>query len=572
MINSPIDEIKNRINIVDLIKDYVKLEKSGSNYRAICPFHSEKTPSFFVNQARQIWHCFGSCNEGGDIFKFIMKIEGFEFADALRILAAKAGVELKKQDPIIKSKRQRIYEICEWSARFFQLQMQTKNGSMVKEYLSKRGINESSIEEWRIGYAPEGWSSLFFFLNEKGYSGKEIVSAGLAIEKNDFSGYFDRFRKRIIFPIFDFNLQPVGFGGRIFNSKNEKEAKYMNTPNTILYDKSKILYGLHRARTPIRKEDNCILVEGYTDVITSCQSGIDNVVAASGTALTRDQLSLIKRYTDNITTAFDMDDAGGSATSKSIDLALSMGFDVRVALMNDGLDPADMILNNPESWKESIKKSISIMDFYFKKAFSKIDSSIPENKKKIGFILVPEIAKIPNNIEKDYWVQKLADKLEVKEESIRKEIDKISPETKDREDVVIENNNKKDRKTLLEERLLMFIAKKPSLIDSIEEVNDIFKKDIKLIESLKLGEKDATSEDKERIGTLLMKAEIECDDLDIDCEFSQCLSDWRFITLKNKLMEISEKIRKAEKENNSIELEKLLKEFSFISQKLNSKI
>ncbi len=573
MLNSPIDEIKNRLDVADVVREYVKLEKAGINYRALCPFHSEKTPSFFVNPSRQRWHCFGSCSEGGDIFKFIMKIEGVEFADALRILAAKAGVELKRQDPKIRTERQKTYEICEWAARFFEKQTEGRTGKSALEYLSKRGIGDVEVKEWRIGYAPDSWDDLISFLSDKGYSGEDVASAGLAGKKEGSSKYYNRFRGRIMFPIFDINYQPVGFGGRIFDTGGEerKEAKYLNTPNTVLYDKSRALYGLNRAKMEIRKKDSCVLMEGYTDVIMSHKTGINNAVSASGTALTRDQLSIIKRYTENLVTAFDMDDAGGSATQKGIDLALSMGFNVRVVLMPSNLDPADMILKDPKSWEKVVKEAVSVMDFFFQRAFSGKDPSIPENKKKIAANLLPEIARISNDIERHSWIQKLARDLRVSEDAVITEMKKIkrfSPEKAAMERKIV----RKSRKEMLEERFLMLVAGKPSLLKNVseEEEKSFSEENRKIISFLKSGDKEVPAEIKEKIECLAMKMEIEEEGIKVDEESLQCLCELRSLDLKAKLKEISDKIREAEAKKDFKVTEELTKEFNSISRSLCS--
>jgi len=305
MFSSPIEEIKSKLDIAEVIGSYIKLTKAGINYKALCPFHGEKTPSLFVSPSRQIWHCFG-CSEGHSIFDFVMKIEGIEFGDALRILAQKAGVELKPLKPELRTKRQRFYEICELAVKFYQKQLEKSlKGKEAKKYLLKRGINEESIEKWRLGWAPEAWQGLSDFLSSQGYSKQEIEKTGLAI-KSEKGSYFDRFRSRIMFPVFDLNSQVIGFGGRVL--KKEKEvSKYMNTPNSLLYDKSRILYGLDRSKVGIRKNDSCMLVEGYIDVILAHQANMENVVATSGTALTPFHLTILKRYSKNLSLAFDMD-------------------------------------------------------------------------------------------------------------------------------------------------------------------------------------------------------------------------------------------------------------------------
>jgi DNA primase len=576
MINSPIEEIKSRLDIVDVVKDYIKIEKAGINYRALCPFHSEKTPSFFISPSRQMWHCFGGCGKGGDIFKFVMEIEGVEFSDALRILAARAGVELKRQDPKEKTERQRIYEIAEWATRFFEKQLEDPSAKEVLKYLLSRGIKEESIKEWRIGYSCDSWSNLIDFLSDKGYSPKEIEKAGLAVKKENSSGYYDRFRDRIIFPIFDLSSQPVGFGGRIFDPKNEKnnQAKYLNTSNTLIYDKSRILYGLDKARSDIRKKECCVLVEGYTDAIMSYQAGITNVVATSGTALTQYQLKTLKRYCDNLITAFDMDIAGESATKRGIDLAQSEDFNIKLALMPKDSDPADLIKKDSESWEKIINEAVPIISFYFQSAFSKFDSNIPENKKKIARIVLPVIKRLESDIEKDFWIQKLSEKLEVKESAVIDDLEKIELEeikTEDKKEKIL---NKKNRNDLLEERLLISIIKKDKNINLLEQEDISFLSDDsqKIINYLRSDKKEKIDENlKEKIDYLGIRSDIDLEKIDCDKELKSCLLEINIINIKKKLSEISNEIKKAEQEKDSVKVEKLKKEFNLHCQQLVGK-
>jgi DNA primase len=569
MNNSPIEEIKNRLDILEVVKEYVKLQKSGINYRGLCPFHSEKTPSFFVSSSRQTWHCFGSCSEGGDIFKFIMKIEGIEFGDALRVLAAKAGVQLKRQDPRIKSERQKSYEICEWATRFFEKCLEVEPGKKIEEYLLGRGIKKESIKEWRLGYSLDKWDALLDFLSNKGYSNQEIEKAGLAVKKEETNRYYDRFRGRIMFPIFDFSNQPIGFGGRIFGS--DKEAKYLNTPNTIIYDKSKVLYGLNRARTSIRKKESCVLVEGYTDVIMSCQAGVENVVSTSGTALTSYQLEVLKRYSDNLITAFDMDIAGDSATQRGVDMAQERDFNVKVALMPDDLDPADLIAQNPEKWKKSVDQAVSIVSFYLETALKKFNPDVPENKKKIAQIILPVIKKISSDIEQDFWIQELAKKLKVKETSVIEDLKKIKDESAQfggQEENIIPST-KKSRKDLLEERLLMLVIENSKKLDfsnyqnlsflspeACDMINVVFEKN------------EASPEIKARIDYLSMKNDFSGDSLEMEREIGDCLLEIRIMGIKARLNEISRKMKEAEEKNEKEKKEELEKEFNIYCQKL----
>lgn len=560
--NSPVEEIKNRLDIVEVIGSYIKLQKAGANFRALCPFHSEKKPSFFVSPSRQIWHCFGGCAEGGDIFKFVMKIEGVEFGDALRILAQKAGVELKPMTPELRTERQRLYEICELAARFFERQLEAGSaGKEAKKYLLKRGISADSILIWRLGYSPDAWQGLTDFLVGKGYQKEGVEKAGLAV-KNEQGSFYDRFRGRIIFPIFDLNSQVVGFGGRVFKEKDKAEiAKYVNTPNTLLYDKSRILYGLDKAKVEIRKADSCILVEGYTDVIMAHQAGNQNVVATSGTALTPYQLKVIKRYSENLILGFDMDIAGDSATKRGIDLAQSLGFNIKVTRLPEGKDAAEIISKNPKDWHQALENPKSILEFYFQSAFSGRDPKTPEGKKEISKILLPVIKRIPNRIERSFWIQKLAGQLQVKEENVEEELKKVKIEQEiyglEPEEII--NLPQKSRRELLEERLLTLALKFPQSLNSLEE------KDKKFLANLK----NKAASNEEHFNYLSLKAEIEeVEGKEVLPEIQFCLKEIRSLEIKNKLGQISQEIKKAESEKDLEKAQKLIREFSQLSKEI----
>jgi len=573
---SPIDEIKNRLGIVEVISSYIKLNKAGANFRAVCPFHSEKKPSFFVSPARQIWHCFG-CGKGGDMFGFVKEIEGVEFGDALRILANKAGVELKRQSPEyvkLKSERQKLYEICELATKFFEKQLEeSKTGKEAKEYLLKRGVKEESLKKWRIGYAPDVWQGLSDFLDSRGYTKEEIEKAGLGLSSEKGS-FYDRFRGRIIFPVFDLNSQVIGFGGRVFKEKDKAEiAKYVNTPQTVLYDKGRTLYGLDKAKVAIRKQDSCILVEGYMDLIMVSQAGFENVVATSGTALTPSQLNILKRYTDKIYSAFDMDVAGDNATKRGIELAQAQEFEVKVVVLPEGKDPADAILKDVKIWEESLKSAKSIMDFYFETTFSKFDKKTPEGKKEISGILLPVIKRIPNKIVQSHWTSKLAEKLETKEVYVEEEMEKVKPEEYSAalgiEPEEVKNLPVKTRREMLEERLVVLAFKKTEALDEIGEKHlsflSPFVKEIilKMKENSKVEAKAFEAENAELFNLLSLQAEIEeIAEKDIIPEVQCCLSEINSLELKNKLDNITKEIKKAENEKDTKKAEELTREFN----------
>ena len=567
---SPVDEIKERLNIVDIISGYLKLEKTGANYRAVCPFHSEKKPSFFVSPARQVFKCFG-CGKSGDMFTFVQEIEGIEFADALRILAQKAGVELKRQDPKLNTQRNKAYEICEWACKFFEKQLSEGNiGKTAKKYLIDRGITEVSIKKWRIGFSPDKWETLITFLKAKGYSVGEIQRAGLALQSEKGKVY-DRFRGRIIFPIFDLNSQVIGFGGRAFVQQDDT-AKYLNIPNTILYNKSNVLYGLNNAKVPIRKQDTCVLVEGYTDVILSYQSGVENVVATSGTALTPYQLKILKRYSNNLVTAFDMDIAGESATKRGIDLAQAYDFNIKVAVMPQDQDPADVAFKNPDQWRQLVEKSKSIIDFYFDNAFLDFDNTA-ESKKRASKILLPVIKRIINKIEQSHWVKQLAKKLEVSEEAITQELDKQKIKEIEIEKNVCEQEEK-TRKDLIEERTVALILNYPKGIKYLEdEIIEFFSPKLKdiLIAIKKDSKKDLkdygfSKELFDYLNILALQGEIESSEQDFDDEIKACVRELKDFNIRKNMEQLTKKIQT--KENKGEEIDDLVKQFSQLAQQL----
>ncbi len=569
MNDSPIQDIKNRLDVVDVVKDYVSLEKAGANFRATCPFHSEKTPSFFVNQARQVWRCFGQCNEGGDMFSFVMKIEGVEFGDALRILAKKAGVELKKQNPEVETKRKRLFDINEKATLFFEKQLQqSKSGKEAEKYLLDRKISKESIKEWRAGYSPTAKDALSKFLTNQGYKKEEIIEAGVATGKGNY--LFDRFRGRLIFPIFNLSGYVVGFGGRVLLKEDER-AKYINTPATMLYDKSALMYGLHSAKSEIRKKDSVIVVEGYTDVIMCHQAGHKNVVSASGTAFTSKQLDILKRYTSRIITAFDMDEAGSSATKKGVDLALEKEFDVKVIMMPKGKDPADVVAEDPEKWEDYVKKAVPIISFYFENVLGKYDLSDSHEKSKAAKEILPEIKKIKNSIERSYFVSELSYLLGVSEESVFSEMDNVKTEEKKTETKnEPQKPTKKSRKERLEEKIIYCCSAKKELAKNIESDDVlILRKEFSNIILFLREEKSEISKEEEKLLKYYSLDEEESE-INAEEEFSSCLKELKKEYIKQKLREIEEKMREAERDENEEEEERLTKKFQDYYKKLNN--
>jgi DNA primase len=587
---TPIDEIKNRLDIVEVVESYIKLKKAGKDYKALCPFHKEKNPSFFVSPSKQIWHCF-SCNFGGDMFTFVMKIEGVEFADALRILARKAGVILKRQDPQVQSKRKILYEICEEATKFFQEQL-TK-AKDIQDYLKNRGLKFPTIEDFKIGYAPNSWDALYKHLSELGFKKDDIEKAGLIVKKENTPGhptgqadkYYDRFRSRIMFPIFDLNGQIIGFSGRIFeavpthpgrDSDHSIGGKYINTPETLIYSKSKVIYGLDKAKVDIRKKDQCILVEGQFDAIMVHQTGYKNAIAISGTALTFDHLRILKRYTENLVFSFDADVGGEGATKRAIGLAQQLEFNIKIALLpQKEKDPAEIIKENPQKWQEILDKAKPIMEFYFENTFAKYPKTLSvDNKREIAKELLYSIKNIANTVEQAHWLQVLASKLKVEEKALAEALRRIKAREIGEEIFSTPAMVQKSRIKELEEHLLGLVLRFPK---HLAQLFENFKENLwtipelkKVFHNLKLKKKSLTNEEKYLTDYLLFKAEhCNLEEKEALEEINCCIKELKLDKIKKELSQISLDIKEAEKEKNKIKLKSLTQKFSKLAQELN---
>lgn len=420
-----IDDIKARIDIVDLISEYIRLKQTGTNWRALCPFHNEKSPSFMVSRDKQIWHCFG-CNEGGDIFSFVQKMDNIEFPEALRLLAQKAGVKLIDQDPKAASQKNRLLDILALTTKFWhQNLLESAASQKARDYLRQRGVSDKTIAEFKLGYAPDSWDNLIKFLKSQKYSDNEIFLAGLSVKKDRGIDFYDRFRDRLMFPINDWHGNPIGFSGRTLKI-DEAGGKYINTPQTAVYNKSLAIFNLDKAKQEIKKRNYAILVEGQMDVLAVYAAGYQNVIASSGTALTLDQIKILKRYSSNLAISFDTDAAGQSAAKRGIDLALGEEVNVKVIVVPGGKDPDECIRNSINDWHSAVKNAKSIMDYYFDETFKKYDRQQVEGKKAAAKILLTAISKLGNKIEQTHWLQKLAEAINVPIEILRESLNRDS--------------------------------------------------------------------------------------------------------------------------------------------------
>jgi DNA primase len=408
-----VSEIRDRANILEVVSDYVSLKKVGKNYKGLCPFHSEKTPSFMINEEKQIFHCFG-CGEGGNVFTFLMKVAHLSFPQALEELAKRYGVRLspRESSPAQKkemAKRESLFQINQITSEYFHdLLIRRKEGEEARRYLSKRGIEDEIIKEYRLGHSVDRWDGLVRHLREKRAPLELAWELGLIFPKKR-EGWYDAFRGRMIFPIFDLHNRVVGFGGRLIR---EGEPKYYNSPESSIYHKGEILYGLQVARRYIPKNDCVIIAEGYFDLLTLHQHGVKHSVATLGTALTTQHIRILKRYTKNLITLFDADPAGVQASLRSLPLFLEEDVSGKMIFLPKGEDP-DSFLRKGGDLEKSISGAVPLIDFFFENLMKTYDAKSIDGKVKIAEEGVALIAKIPDRIRKDFYLNVLAERLDL---------------------------------------------------------------------------------------------------------------------------------------------------------------
>lgn len=417
-----VEEIKNRLDIVEVIGGYIPLKQAGSNYKGLSPFKTEKTPSFMVSSEKGIWHDFSS-NQGGDIFSFIMLMEGIEFREALELLAKRAGVELKPRsvsEQKLGQSKARIYDALDSAMRYYHL-MLSKTPVALDYFTKKRSLSTDIIKQYRLGYSTDSWDSLSNYLTQKGFTKEELLQAGLARQKTGRDSVYDLFRGRLMFSIFDTQGRVIGFSARVLEETLDG-AKYINTPESPVYHKGRVLYGLTQAKAAIRQLDEVILVEGNMDVLALANGGVGNVVAASGTALTIDQLRMLSRLTKNIKLCFDQDTAGLKATQRALELSADLDIRLMVISLTGAKDPDELISKDPEAWSRAVKTALYAPDYIFAIAKSRFDTKSALGKKDFARFVLPIIATLSDDIEKEHYTKQLAQLLDIDELSLRKKL------------------------------------------------------------------------------------------------------------------------------------------------------
>ena len=584
-------QIRERIDIISYLSEFLTLKKAGRNFKAVCPFHNEKSPSFMVSPERQMWHCFG-CNKGGHIYSFLMEYEHIEFPEALRLFAKRAGIELvqSKYDAGISSKKERLYGLNKLALEYYHYIL-TKHevGKNALTYLTKRGLSDKIIETFQLGFSPSRGNSLARYLvDKKKYTRDEVIEAGLAYPAG--RDLVDFFKGRVMFPLIDHRDNVVGFSGRILDD-NKETSKYINTRETLIYHKGEHFYGLSVTKDAIRKAGSVILVEGEFDVISCFKEGISHVVAVKGTALTEMQVSLISRYAQKITMCFDGDRAGQDAMKRSLPIIEKKGIQATVITPPDGKDPDEALKVNPTGFKIAVKKDVSVYDYLYEQALKSGDTETAEGKKMVADSFLPIIQSMTNEIIKEHYLRKLSTALGTTYESIVKELLRIVKKELTSKIKVQEPEQRRNREEVLEEYLTSLILQASSpqamLKEALSELSEIISREKayqKIFDHMLAHFEKEPNFDGNTFGmnlptellpiyntSLLFPLPLFSDESKYNAEVKKVAQELKSLYLKEKMKTLSEKIEKLEKDGQRDHLEELQKEYSLLMARMPKK-
>lgn len=583
-----IAQVIDRSDMVEVISSYIPLKRAGRNFKANCPFHHEKTPSFMVNPDKQIYHCFG-CGVGGNVVSFVMKQEHMEFPEAIRFLALKVNIEIptfERKDTASTNLRQEILKVNELAANYYhKILLSDKNddAKYARDYLKKRGISLETVQKCSLGFAPDSWDSLLEHLKGQGLSLGLMEKAGLIIPRENREGYYDRFRNRIIFPIFDNRGSCRAFGGRAL--AKDDNAKYINSPETLVYIKGQHLYGFHVAKESIGQKDFAVVVEGYMDFVQPFQSGVNNIVASLGTALTVEQIRLIRRYTKNIVMLFDMDAAGEAAILRSLDTLVEESMNVKVAKLSEGEDPDSFIKKfGVEKFEENIQNALTLFDYKLNILVNRFDAKTIEGKAQISFEMLSTIGKFDNEIIKAGYISRLSKVLGVPEEALKAELKKSFKEIKaapkqeghenrSQGSVPLRNVERHILKLMLEDETLILSTKKEVRVDDFQDVKirNVISKLYELFDQGKKidGQNLITSFEDEETQTMITQLVVEeefglGDKTKMHRDFVSRMKNDRLKSLRHGLLQ---QIREAEVAGDQQKLEDLKIQFNRLIKK-----
>jgi DNA primase len=577
-----LEDILGRIDIVEIISGYIPLKKAGANFKTNCPFHHEKTASFMVSPERQIYHCFG-CGESGNAFKFLMRHERMEFPEAVEMLAKKAGVNLPSQDrpelARIASLSSQLYKVNELAVSFYENNLQSGAGSTAINYLSNRGIKPVTVKEFHLGLANSGWDSLINCLRSKGVSLGLMEQAGLVLPKES-GGYYDRFRNRIIFPVFDMRSRLIGFGARVMDNSL---PKYVNSPETPIYTKGKNLFGFNLSKDYIRDADSAVIVEGYLDFMIPYQEGLKNLVASQGTALTLEQIKLLKRYTDNVVMVYDGDTAGEIATLRSLDLLIDEGINVKVAPLAKGMDPDTLVRNEGiNALKSKVEKAASFFDYKLEVLKSRHDIKDAHGKARIASEMLLTINKFDNAILRGEYIKKLSEQMRIPEQHILEELHKLKPAAIHSADQAVTSEKKQSPINPAEKLLIKFMLEERELIERI--MHELLPSDFADTRTAKIVSvmQDLVLQGKNITPNVLMNYFSEDDASQLVCEtmfmpaltdqsrekaVNDCIARIKIQRLKSQREQLHNQIKNAQSSGDEGKLNSLIQEFHNLIKK-----
>ena len=581
------DEVKAKVDIVEVISSHMPLKKAGRNYSGLCPFHGEKTPSFMVSPERQVFKCFG-CGESGDVFTFLEKTEGWDFREALEEMAKKVGVKLKKTAPSgTSARKEKLLEINNLTTKFYSYILEKHAlGVKAREYLKKRGINDSTVKKFGLGFAPGGWENTYKFLLKKGFSGADISEAGLVVASQKRAGqkYFDRFRNRLMFPIKDGRGTLLGFSGRLLEG-NDREAKYINSPETPIFTKGNLLFGLDIARKAIRDKNEAILVEGEFDVLSAFQVGVENVIASKGTALTEKQVVTISRLCETVSLCFDTDLAGDKASRRGIELLDVAGLQVKVVGLGKYADPDEFAQKDSKGFKKNLKESQNIFDYFIDSALKRYDGKSSEGKKKIGREIIPVLSSITDDLVRAHYIDKFAKVLDLDVNLIAGAVEKKKVSVFSSDEIILSRAGSKQDLNLEKYFLALFMFQDDISTQALKFVKPEDFEDKKSAELWKALNAIIGTSKKPTVAIALKKLPNDLSEyldelflLNLSPVFAdreiwagevaKIASRIRKAAIKRKLAQISSYIKEAEKTKNMKKIEKLSKSFDTLSKDL----
>ena len=595
-----IEKVRFSNDIIDVVSEYTNLKKSGQSYKGLCPFHDEKTPSFNVSPDQQLYYCFG-CGVGGNIFNFIMEVEGLNFSEAVEFLAERANIELPQQSNSQarqrkRSQRNKLLKIHKLATQFYNyLLLESELGRQAYNYLVERGFDEETIEKFQLGFAPDRWQGLYNFLSDKGYEDEILLKSGLILPRKNNDGYYDRFRNRVMFTIFDHRHQAIGFGGRVLSS--DEEPKYLNSPSTPLFDKSENLYGLNWAKKEMRQTDEVIITEGYTDVITASDFGIENVVASLGTSLTTQQAKILKRYVERVYIAYDADAAGAQAALRGLEILKKEGLEVKVINLGNDKDPDEYIKEEgKEKFLQLKNNATSLIQFKINQVLKNKDLANVDERVNVVQKILPILYAIDDSVEREEYLKQVAEKLQIRLEVLRTELNKFEKsQQQHRKDRERNNNNnlkkgielndpKKDgyqnavnglfKLILTNSRLIQKAEEGLDMADFAEEAHrqlfsaicEVYQSDNKLETNEIYNRLSAESAQK-----LLTKLAVQGSTFDSQVNRDEILKDYikkiKGYQSGMKKEDLESKIKQAEQNKNYQELNQLLEEYQDLFRK-----